>query len=165
MSCLKEERLSCSQSQVRGLELFDMLLNMVIYLANMQNSSLIIDRCKLYYLRTWICQRYGPRPSIRRLFRFNQNLDLPLRVRPPTVEAASCWSPTRRLVDVGYTDPSIPPRLVEDCPIDAQYIALSHCWGTGNTFITERSSLQDRKEGMDWLLLPKTFQDAMIVTR
>jgi hypothetical protein len=58
----------------------------------------------------------------------------------------------RRLVDVGNTDPSIPPRLVEDCPRDAQYIALSHCWGTGNTFITERSNLQDRKEGMDWLL-------------
>jgi hypothetical protein len=71
----------------------------------------------------------------------------------------------RRLVDVGSTTQSILPRVIEGYPKDAPYIALSHCWGDENVFKTERSSLQEMKTGLNWELLPKTFQDAITVTR
>jgi hypothetical protein len=49
-----------------------------------------------------------------------------------------------------------------------RYIALSHCWGQlkeGRKFCTYQCNLQDRYKSIDFKKLPKTFQDAVIVTR
>ena len=46
-----------------------------------------------------------------------------------------------------------------------KYIALSHCWGQTKIFILEEHMLETMTHGIDWLRLPRTFQDAMIVTR
>ncbi|KAM0430119.1 hypothetical protein ACHAPT_006125 [Fusarium lateritium] len=46
-----------------------------------------------------------------------------------------------------------------------EYVALSHCWGTGKQFKTEISSLVNRQQGIDLVDMPMTFQDAIRITR
>lgn len=45
------------------------------------------------------------------------------------------------------------------------WIALSHCWGTNNTFKTTLNKIESFEQGIEWEELPKTFQDAVLVTR
>jgi Heterokaryon incompatibility protein (HET) len=66
-----------------------------------------------------------------------------------------------RVIDVTYED----PRLVEPQGESGLYVALSHCWGKSRTVVTDTSTLSERKEGIEFFSLPKTFQDALMVTR
>lgn len=45
------------------------------------------------------------------------------------------------------------------------YVALSHCPGKSQTFVPAVRNLAERKKGISWASLPKTFQDAILVTR
>ncbi|PMD28913.1 HET-domain-containing protein [Hyaloscypha variabilis F] len=45
-----------------------------------------------------------------------------------------------------------------------EYAALSHCWGTAPMFTKTMATLMDRKSAIPWDLLPKTFQEAIIIT-
>ena len=45
------------------------------------------------------------------------------------------------------------------------YIALSHCWGGEKPLATNQKTLLERKQGIKWDDLPKTFQDAISITR
>jgi hypothetical protein len=56
-------------------------------------------------------------------------------------------------------------RLIETSRERGAYIALSYCWGDEPFINTTKSRLQDRKEGITFGNLPKTFQDAVIITR
>jgi hypothetical protein len=47
----------------------------------------------------------------------------------------------------------------------APYITLSHCWGSVQPLITTISTFHSHKDGIEWPLLPKTFQDAITITR
>ncbi|RSL50901.1 hypothetical protein CEP53_008631 [Fusarium sp. AF-6] len=82
-------------------------------------------------------------------------------------EAHNDSMPTR-VIYVGTIDrPSL--RLVEtgDC-IRGKYIALSHCWGNlkeGERFVTSASNLDNRKKGIPLDEMPKSFQDAVRVSR
>ena len=81
-----------------------------------------------------------------------------------------------RLVYLGQNleDPE-PPRLVVTREAIAQspeqsfaYVALSYCWGTalGKTVPkTTKSTLASHTQGLDLKTLPKTFRDAMEVSR
>ncbi|KAF2835105.1 heterokaryon incompatibility, partial [Patellaria atrata CBS 101060] len=42
------------------------------------------------------------------------------------------------------------------------YAALLHCWGKEQKFITTRATLQERKKGILWQSIPKTFQDSIL---
>lgn len=63
-------------------------------------------------------------------------------------------------------------RLVEHATNEeGAYIALSHCWGNSQTCVTAHSNLEDkgstvndRKNGIPWDSIPKTFQDAITLT-
>lgn len=44
-------------------------------------------------------------------------------------------------------------------------VALSHCWGKGDTFKTTLRTLESHKHEIGWTKLPKTFKDAVLVTR
>ncbi|KAL6802721.1 heterokaryon incompatibility domain-containing protein [Trichoderma sp. SZMC 28013] len=48
---------------------------------------------------------------------------------------------------------------------DSRYVALSHCWGTGQNLCTTRSTLQKHKHGIKVSELPPTFRDAVNVAR
>lgn len=47
----------------------------------------------------------------------------------------------------------------------APYAALSHCWGSKQTFTTSPESLEARKRSIDFDELPPTFRDAVEVSR
>jgi hypothetical protein len=59
--------------------------------------------------------------------------------------------------------PSVSPSLPQGEA--ANYIALSHCWGSDQNLTTERATLPERLRGIGWDTLPKTFQDAINITR
>lgn len=46
-----------------------------------------------------------------------------------------------------------------------KYVALSHCWGKTKTPILKKHMLRTMTLDIDWQRLPKTFQDAILVTR
>lgn len=46
-----------------------------------------------------------------------------------------------------------------------RWVALSHCWGENNTFKTTLKTLEAHQHRIDWEQLPKTFKDAVSVTR
>jgi hypothetical protein len=45
------------------------------------------------------------------------------------------------------------------------YATLSHCWGKVQVIQTTIQNLKERTKGIDWDLLPKTFQDAITIVR
>lgn len=70
-----------------------------------------------------------------------------------------------RVLDVGPSDGSFQPRLFVSSHQRAPYAALSHCWGTAQTIKTTTSSLQERLNEIALDSLPKTFRDAVLITR
>ena len=86
-----------------------------------------------------------------------------LELHPNCVQPIS-HGPTR-LIDVGSSyDDQV--RLVETRPESYHaYIALSYCWGDGNVVRTLFSNYEEFKKGIPTSTLPRTIQDAIIVTR
>lgn len=70
-----------------------------------------------------------------------------------------------RVIDVDPDTSSTDVRLFESQGRRARYIALSHRWGGLHTPTTSGSSLKQRLSGIAWNDLPKTFQDAITITR
>lgn len=82
----------------------------------------------------------------------------------------ACRSPPsaplpRRVIDVGSDPLNEDPRLLECDDEHGLYVTLSHCWGNTQQFTTERNTFAARCRGMSWELIPKTFQDAISLTR
>ncbi|KAF9461085.1 heterokaryon incompatibility protein-domain-containing protein, partial [Collybia nuda] len=68
----------------------------------------------------------------------------------------------RRVLDL--SDNQI--RLIETIPGQrGQYVALSHCWGKEQLLVTTRETISERMHGIVVEQLPKTFQDAVAITR
>lgn len=70
-----------------------------------------------------------------------------------------------RVLDVGTSKGSCGKsvKIIEN--FCGQYLALSHCWGTVRHLVTKRSNIESHKKGISLQNLPKTFQDAVILTR
>jgi hypothetical protein len=47
----------------------------------------------------------------------------------------------------------------------AQYAVLSHCWGGYQPLKTEESTLKERMKAIEFKELPRTFRDAIKITR
>ncbi|KAF2112035.1 heterokaryon incompatibility protein-domain-containing protein [Lophiotrema nucula] len=79
----------------------------------------------------------------------------------------------RRVLDVLQDDGSKSVRLHEAAwDADAQryefgeFLTLSHCWGSGKSVLkTTSETLDSHKKKIPWSDLPKTFQDAVMLTR
>ncbi|OCL10795.1 HET-domain-containing protein, partial [Glonium stellatum] len=87
----------------------------------------------------------------------------------PKPSIISAFIPSR-VIDVGDSDGSQEPYLLktQDQYIpeaEKRYVALSHCWGTAQIITTKLLTLSDRYRGIPMATLPRTFQDAVIVTR
>jgi heterokaryon incompatibility protein (HET) len=78
------------------------------------------------------------------------------------VETALLKTCPTRLIDVAGDS----LRLVS-LPADRKvsYAALSHCWGDSRPIITTKENLQSHLLGISLNAMPKTFQDAIMVTR
>ena len=73
-----------------------------------------------------------------------------------------------RVVFVGGPDPN--KLILQEQVSGEDYLVLSHCWGNPTDedrkrFCTTLENYHDRKEGFSYNDLPKTFQDAVRVTR
>jgi Heterokaryon incompatibility protein (HET) len=73
-----------------------------------------------------------------------------------------------RLIFVGGPDPN--KLILQEQVSGKDYLVLSHCWGRPTDeekkrFCTTPENYRDRKEGFSYNDLPKTFQDAVRVTR
>lgn len=71
----------------------------------------------------------------------------------------------KRGIDVGQKDDNSGIRLWPSEHQEGAYIALSHCWGSSRHLLTERHSISQREENIPWSELPKTFRDAICITR
>jgi hypothetical protein len=72
-----------------------------------------------------------------------------------------------RVIDVGDEESGNIVKLVETTTDDQErYIALSYCWGVGTKqYTTTQATVAERKQGIDVSHLPKTFQDAIKLSR
>lgn len=70
-----------------------------------------------------------------------------------------------RLIDVDAFEDSNDIQIVENDGNQLQYITLSYCWGKSRTFTTTSRSLRLRKARINFETLPKTFMDAVRITR
>ncbi|OCL03837.1 HET-domain-containing protein, partial [Glonium stellatum] len=70
-----------------------------------------------------------------------------------------------RVIDVGPLDGSQEPKLVETKGLFGKYLTLSHCWGGSQPIKTVRDTLEENKRCILWSSIPKTFQDAITITR
>lgn len=70
-----------------------------------------------------------------------------------------------RVIDVGEHGDD--PYLFEARGRTAPYVALSHCWGDQSSppLMTTTSTLQARLTSIAWASLPRSFRDAIFVTR
>ena len=70
----------------------------------------------------------------------------------------------KRVIDVGEDDSGV--KLYESQPEEeANYVALSHCWGGGKALTTTLATLRKHKESIKLDENSKTFADAISVTR
>ncbi|KAL0938039.1 heterokaryon incompatibility protein [Colletotrichum truncatum] len=69
-----------------------------------------------------------------------------------------------RVVDVG-ADEGRDPRLIETFGRFDRYMTLSHCWGTHPIIRTTTDTISDHFKTLPLSKLPKTFRDAILVTR
>lgn len=72
-----------------------------------------------------------------------------------------------RLLDVGYIDgnPHLRVRDTSDLKPRTMYVTLSHCWGRNNILSLLDSNIEEFQRSIPFESLPKTFRDAVEVTR
>jgi hypothetical protein len=70
-----------------------------------------------------------------------------------------------RILDLGEPGFTGNVKLVETNGHRGQYIALSHCWGASNSFLTTRDTIESRKNGFLPDQAPATFRDAIMLAR
>ncbi|RYP82544.1 hypothetical protein DL769_001650 [Monosporascus sp. CRB-8-3] len=76
--------------------------------------------------------------------------------------------PPTRLLHLGddLADDTPNIKLIEpSAELRERYIALSHSWGKEQPLRTTMATLEDHKAGIPFARLPKTFQDAVSITR
>jgi hypothetical protein len=70
-----------------------------------------------------------------------------------------------RVLDVGPSDGSQQPFLHESRGQVGDYVSLSHRWGGSTMLTTTMRDINQRKSEITLKSMPKTFQDAVFVTR
>jgi hypothetical protein len=70
-----------------------------------------------------------------------------------------------RIIDVGSSEDTVYLCDTEILVERGSYICLSHCWGQKQPFMLTKETVSILKKGVLVSALPKTFQDAIFVTR
>lgn len=86
------------------------------------------------------------------------SLNHPLCGSPPLNPAL----PTR-VIDVFASDRGV--AVFKSIGMRGRYVTLSHCWGTSSRLMATKESMKDLEEGIAVSFLPKTFQDAINITK
>ena len=75
----------------------------------------------------------------------------------------SSTSIPKRLIDVGRV--TAPIRLIDTQGKALEYVALSHCWGSGSPLRTTKKNWRQLSYDIPFDSLPPLFQDAIVITR
>jgi len=102
-------------------------------------------------IRKWIDTCVNTHPACKKSISGDA---IPLITRLPT-----------RVIDVGPSDGSESPYLLETKGLDGKYIALSHCWGGRACTMTTTASLDSHRQGIGIDILSKTHKEAIVATR
>ncbi|KAF8851703.1 HET-domain-containing protein [Acephala macrosclerotiorum] len=70
-----------------------------------------------------------------------------------------------RVLDLGTPSSTSTPYLLITNAQPGKYVALSHCWGGSLPLNTITSTLPSRQAGIPFSEFPKTFQDAVTITK
>ncbi|CZR51214.1 uncharacterized protein PAC_01089 [Phialocephala subalpina] len=70
-----------------------------------------------------------------------------------------------RVLDLGQPGDSTVKLLETRNAMTGHYICLSHCWGQKQPMVTKKNNIGAWKKGIPWTLIPRTFQDAIALTR
>ena len=70
-----------------------------------------------------------------------------------------------RVLDLGSPDQSQDPYLLLTQGRIGKYVALSHCWGGELPLSTVTNTLESRQAGIPFGEFPKSFQDAIVITK
>lgn len=70
-----------------------------------------------------------------------------------------------QVIDVGYSDGAISAKLQVNRGQLGRYVTLSHCWGSGKRLITNKRNLKKFENEIPYNQMPRTFQDAVKLTR
>lgn len=84
---------------------------------------------------------------------------------PDKVHLGDSWKLPARVLDIGPSMGSCDKSLQITEDFHGPYVALSHCWGTTRHIVTEKNNIENHKKGISFQHLPKTFQDAVILTK
>ena len=71
----------------------------------------------------------------------------------------------KRVLDLGIQGDQNLIRLFETQGEYANYMTLSHCWGKKRIITTTKATLSQHKSEVQWSKLPRTFQEAISITR
>ncbi|KAN0108875.1 HET domain containing protein [Hyaloscypha variabilis] len=69
-----------------------------------------------------------------------------------------------RVLDVGFKEDENVSLFISNQK-KAEYVALTYCWGKGQTLVTTKESIQAHQKGIALTALPKTLRHAVIITR
>ena len=87
----------------------------------------------------------------------------------PLCSASHTRETPTRLVNIGsgggYCEPFLEEPTDESHDHQYDYLALSHSWGANPTLRTTLDTLEKLKKGISLEKLPRTFQDAIHITR
>lgn len=73
------------------------------------------------------------------------------------------WMPTR-VVEI-YGEEKVRLCTTAKKHLAERYVCLSHCWGKGELFRTLKANFDKHHNDIPWDKIPKTFRDAISVTR
>nr|POE65068.1 hypothetical protein CFP56_34736 [Quercus suber] len=102
--------------------------------------------------------------AFRRMRDWMQNCSLHHPKCNKQLRSQSNVSLPTRLLRIGASD-GAPCQLILTTDMNVEYAALSHCWGKHQLLRTIRANLDDHFAGIPLEKLPKTFREAMMVTK
>ncbi|KAK3316466.1 heterokaryon incompatibility protein-domain-containing protein [Apodospora peruviana] len=82
----------------------------------------------------------------------------------PDCQAADMVQLPTRIIDVNHTSDGFRPFLLETKGATGRYAALSYVWGKVLPLKLTKAKLEHFKSGIPWHSIPKTLQDAIIIT-
>lgn len=78
---------------------------------------------------------------------------------------SKCSQPTEYAVPVRLINVSGETPCLSQGTSDTPYAILSHCWGKSKSFTTTSQNLELHERSIDFAAMPKTFRDAIELTR
>jgi hypothetical protein len=85
-------------------------------------------------------------------------------LQPPQLPFGKLPPLPRRILDLRDLETRRELRLLDGSNMRGVYACLSYCWGTQNSCLTTRATIEHYLKGIPFDSLPQTYKDAVLVT-